>query len=156
MEQVVARPAHDAQQRRHRGDLLDLLLEVPLHELLAEVVALVAGGAGEQGDLVGDAPLLVEHQLDDVLDRLEVVADLVDAGDADLHVVVEQVLDHAHRVVALLEGLPVEVGGQLGQVLVVAVHGDRGVLLRRRELVPDLVAEELVERRRGIAHTRRV
>jgi hypothetical protein len=53
-------------------------------------------------------------------------------------------------VVALLERLPVEVLGELRQRLAVVVDGDRGVLLRGGELVPDLLVERVVE----TAHSR--
>ena len=45
LHHVVARALDDAQQVGHRRDLLDLLLDEPLHELLARVVALVAGAS---------------------------------------------------------------------------------------------------------------
>ena len=59
---------------------------------------------------------------------------------------VEQVLDHHQRVVALLERLRVEEGGQAGQGLVVVVHGDREVLRRSGELVADLLVEPVDKR----------
>ena len=61
VEQVGAGAVGDPHQRGHPGDLLDLLGEEPLHELLAEVVALVAGDAGQPGDLLGHRALLVER-----------------------------------------------------------------------------------------------
>ena len=63
----------------------------------------------------------------------------------DAEVAVEAVLHEHHGVVALLERLPVEVPGQLREVVVVEPHGDRDVLLRRRELVADLLGEKVVE-----------
>ena len=54
---------------------------------------------------------------------------------------VQQVLDHHHRVVALLERLAVEERRQLGQRQVVVVDGHRGVLLRGAELAADLVVQ---------------
>ena len=50
---------------------------------------------------------------------------------------VEQVLDHHHRVVALLERLAVEEARKLGERLGVVVHRDRHVLLVGGELVAD-------------------
>ena len=58
---------------------------------------------------------------------------------------VEQVLHHHHRVVALLDRLAVEVRRELREGLRVVVDGDRDVLLRRGELVRDLLVELLVE-----------
>ena len=70
--------------------------------------------------------------------------------DHDLLVKVEQVLDHHHRVVSLLDGLPVEVRGELRQRLRVVVDGDRDVLLGRAELVGDLLVQRVGElRHRG-------
>ena len=66
---VLARALDDGEQVAHRGDLLDLLLDEPLHELLAGVVAVLARGRGERVDLLRHALLLVErelHRLDDV------------------------------------------------------------------------------------------
>ena len=57
-----------------------------------------------------------------------------------------QVLDHHHRVVALLQRLGVEEGGQARQRLGVVVHRDRDVLLVGAELVGDLVVEAVDER----------
>jgi hypothetical protein len=61
---------------------------------------------------------------------------------------VEQVLHDHHRVVPLLDGLAVEVRGEVRQRLGVVVDGDRDVLLRGAELAPDL----LVQLRRKPAH----
>ena len=68
-QRVLLRALDDRQQVGHRGDLLDLLLDEPLHELLAGVVGVLARQPGERVDLLGDALLLVEreaHRLDDV------------------------------------------------------------------------------------------
>ena len=54
---------------------------------------------------------------------------------------VEQVLDHHHRVVALLHRLAVEEAGELRQRLVVVVDRARHVLLVGGELVADLLVE---------------
>ena len=60
---------------------------------------------------------------------------------------VEEVLHHHHRVVPLLDRLAVEVGCELRQRLGVVVDGDRDVLLRRAELVGDLLVECIREAR---------
>ena len=59
-------PARSAsgEQGRHPCHLLDLLLQEPLHELLAQIVALFPGGAGQLDDLIGDRLLLLQCQLD--------------------------------------------------------------------------------------------
>ena len=59
----------------------------------------------------------------------------LDGRDRDLVVGVEQVLDDHHRVVPLLDRLPVEVRGQQRQRLGVEPDRDRDVLLRGGELV---------------------
>src|ERR671917_1238806 len=61
----------DGQQVAHRGLLLDLLLEEPLHELLARVVARLAGDLEQLGDLDGHLALLLEREAD----RLDMVAE---------------------------------------------------------------------------------
>src|SRR6476646_9376150 len=60
-QRVLARALDDAQEVGHRRDLLDLLLDEPLHELLRRVVALLARDAGQRVDLLGDALLLLER-----------------------------------------------------------------------------------------------
>ena len=62
-------------------------------------------------------------------------------GIVDGRVGIEEVLHHHHRVVPLLDRLAVEVSRELAQTSVVVVDGDRDVLLRSRELVPDLLVE---------------
>src|SRR6202000_799226 len=52
---------------------------------------------------------------------------------------VEQVTDHHHRVLALLQRLAVEEGGEAGQRFGVVVDGGGDVLLRGGELVGDLL-----------------
>ena len=119
-----------------------------MQELLADEVAFLAGELDELGDLLRDPLLLVERERD----RRDEVGKLgLRRGDArDRHrlVGIEQVLHHDHRVVPLLDRLAVEVGGELGQRLRVVVDGDRHVLLRRGELVGDL----LVQRGREPGH----
>ena len=58
---------------------------------------------------------------------------------------VEQVLDHHHRVLALLQRLAVEEVGEAGQGLGVVVDGRPDVLLGGRELVGDLLVEGVGE-----------
>ena len=101
----------------------------------------LAGGDRELLDLSRDALLLVERELhgcDDVGER-----DLrrLHGRHEDLLVGVEEVLHHHHGVVPLLDRLAVEVGGELRQRLGVVVDGDGDVLLRRAELVGDLLVE---------------
>ena len=138
---VVAGALDDPQERRHLGDFLDLLLDEPLHELLAREVAALARHAHEVGALIRDAPLLLERQRDRLGEAGERRLRRLDARDHDGLVRVEQVLDHDHRVVALLDGLPVEQPGELRKGVGVVVHGDRDVLLRGGELVGDLRGE---------------
>ena len=76
---------------------------------------------------------------------LEVVDDIRNAGDRDAEVPVEPVLHEHHGVIALFDGLLVEVLGELRKVVVVVPDGDRDVLLRGGELVPDLFGQQLVE-----------
>src|SRR5215207_7373202 len=97
-QRVVARALDDAQQVGHRRDLLDLLLDEPLHELLARVVARLARGRGETVDLVGHALLLLERERDGRDDVRERRLRRRDARDRHRRVGVEQVLDHHHRV----------------------------------------------------------
>ena len=103
--------------------------------------------------LVETSPVLRERQRDWRDDVGEADLRGGDAGDHDVRVGVEQVLDHHHRVVALLERLAVEERRELRQRLPVVVDGDRHVLLVRGELVGDLLVElghERVGGHRGI------
>ncbi len=127
------------------GDLFDLFFEEPLHELLAEVIALVAGDGGQSADLLGHGALQVECQHQRVAGRLECVAHGVDTGHLDRDVAVEQVLHQHHGVIAFLDRLAVKVLGQLRQVGAVEIHGDREVLLRRAEFAANLVVEQSVK-----------
>ena len=65
-----------------------------------------------------------------------------DAGDDDALVGVDQVLDHHHRVIALLERLRVEEACELWERLGVVVDGTGDVLLVRGVLVRDLLVEQ--------------
>ena len=78
------------------------------------------------------------HRLDDVG---ELDLRRVHAGNDRRLVGVQQVLDHHHRVVALLQRLAVEERRHLGQGQVVVVDGHGGVLLRGAELAADLVVQ---------------
>src|SRR5690606_26675788 len=129
----------------HAGDLLDLLLQEPQHGLLAERIRLRPRRGEEALDLLGDALLLREREGDRLRLVREVVLDRGDPGDLDAQVAVEAVLHEHHRVVAFLDGLRVEVPGELREVVVVVPDGDRNVLLGCLELVPNLLGEQLVE-----------
>ena len=87
-----------------------------MQELLADQVALLASERGELGDLPRDRALLLQRERH----RRDRVGELgpgrVDARDRDGHTGVEQVLDHHHRVVSLLDRLPVEVRRERGSV----------------------------------------
>ena len=74
-----------------------------------------------------------------------VVLRRLDRRDPHLEIGVEQELDDHHRVVSLLDRLPVEVRGEQRQRLGVVADRDRDVLLRGRELVPDLLVQRLRE-----------
>ena len=65
-----------------------------------------------------------------------------DARDDDVRVGVDQVLDHHHRVVALLERLRVEEARELRERLGVVVDGAGDVLLVRGVLVGDLLVQQ--------------
>ncbi len=151
-QRVVAGVLDDAQERLHLGDLFGLLLDEPAHELLAAEVAALARDADEVGALVGDALLLLERERDRLGQFAERGLRGGDARDDHGLVGVEQVLHHDHRVVALLDGLPVEQPGELREGVGVVVHGDRDVLLLGGELVCDLLGELGGEA--GIRHVR--
>src|SRR5262249_29285850 len=127
---VGARAVDHGQESVHARDLFALFVEEPAEEALADVVALVACELYQGGDLLGDLLLLCKCECD----RLSVVREARPRrldGRRDRGLVgVEQVLHHHHRVVSLLERLPVEVGGELRQRFCVVVNGDGDVLLR--------------------------
>ena len=129
VKQVGARAVGDTHQRCHRRDLFDLLLEEPLHELLAEVVTLLAGNTGEPADLFGDGALLAERKCERVPGGLEAVAHRINTGDLGVDIPVEQVLDQHHGVVALFDRLRVEVLGELRKVGTVEIDRNCDVLL---------------------------
>ena len=112
-----------------------------MQELLADEVALLPRQRGERHDLLGHRPLLLQRECDGRHRVGELRARSLDPRDRHGLVGVEQVLDDHHRVVSLLDRLPVEVRGQLRQRLRVVVHGDRHVLLRRAELARDLLVQ---------------
>ena len=66
------------------------------------------------------------------------------AGMATVPPDLDEVVDEAHGVGALLLRLAVEVLGQPGQALAVEVGGDGHVLQHRPELVPDLLVDRVV------------
>ena len=126
---VLLRPLDDGEKRRHRRHLLALLLQEPVQELLADEVPLRPRQLRELLDLLGHPLLLLERQADGLDDVGELRLRRLDAGDRDRLVRIEQVLDDHHRVIALLDRLPVEVRGETRKGLSVVVHGDRDVLL---------------------------
>ena len=142
----LQRALDELQEVAHRRDLLALLLQEPVHRLLAHEVALLAGEPEQVRDLLGDALLLLEchaHRLDGVC---EVGLRRLNARDRQGDVGVEQELGQHHRVVPLLDRLAVEVRGQVRERLGVVVDRDRDVLLRGGELVADLLVDCVVER----------
>ena len=88
-------------------------LQEPLHELLAEVVPLVAGRRRHPPDLLGDSTLLVESERQGIAGPVELVAHRV--GSRNLHVdtPVDQMLHQHHRVIAFLDCLAVKMLRQL-------------------------------------------
>ena len=116
-----------------------------MQELLADEVALGPRELRQIGDLLGHALLLLECEPDGLDDVGEVRLRRLDARDHDPLVRVEQVLDDHHRVIPLLDRLAEEVRREPGKRLGVVVDGDRDVLLRRGELVPDLLVQAVRE-----------
>jgi hypothetical protein len=74
-------------QRPHQRDLFDLLLQEPLHELLAEEVTFVAGHRRQLADLFTDRTLLIERQR--VARFVELITHRAHSRDLDIHVAVE-------------------------------------------------------------------
>src|SRR5688572_28049323 len=108
VQQVVPPALDDREELGHRGDLLALLLEEPVQELLADQLALFARELHERDDLIRH-PLLLRERERDRRDRVgKARLRRLDTGDDDLRVRIEQVLHDHHRVVSLLERLPVE------------------------------------------------
>ena len=107
--------------------------------MLADVLALFARDLHESRDLLGYRLLLVERKPHGLALVVERGLRSFHARDRDRGVRVEQVLHEHHRVVSLLDRLPVEVRGQPRERLRVVVDRDRDVLLRRGELVCDLL-----------------
>ena len=93
----------DRQQARHARDLLDLLLDEPLHELLAGVVAELTRKGCKRADLLGHPPFLGERERDRRDDIGEARLGRANPWDGDVEPGVEQVLHHHHRVVSLLK-----------------------------------------------------
>ena len=149
-QDVRLRGAFDrAQEVGHRGHLLELLLEEPGEELLADEVALGPGDLRQLLDLAGHRLLLLErhaHWLDRVR---ELVARTGHGWDGDRRLGVEQVLDDDHRVVPFLDRLAVEMAREERQGLVVVPDRDRDVLLRGAEFVGQLVVQLVGEGRHG-------
>jgi copper chaperone CopZ len=106
----------------------------PLHELLALVVAGVARDLEQLADPDRDLALLFERDLD----RLDVVGERrarrLDPADIGHRAAIEEVVDHPHRVLALLLRLLIEERGELREGLARVVSADRNVLVRRGEL----------------------
>ena len=124
-----------------------------MHELLRDEVDLVARRQRELLDLPRHAPLLLERELDRRGNVGERHLRRLDCRDHDVLVGVEEILHHHHRVVPLLHRLAVEMGGKLRERLRVVVDGDRDVLLRRAELVRDLLVEGVREARHAVTLT---
>ena len=112
-----------------------------MQELLSDELALLARKLHELDDLLGDPLLLCKRQRHWSNDVCECGLRSVDARRDDIVIGIEEVLNHHHRVVPFLDGLAIEVRGELREILGVVVDRDRDVLLRRGEFVPDLVVE---------------
>src|SRR4029079_13334792 len=90
VEEVVRAPGN-VQQGGHRGDLLDLFLEEPQHELLAQGVVFSPGRGEDCLDVLRNLLFLSEGQGEGFLDVREVVADRINAGDGDFESAVQDV-----------------------------------------------------------------
>ncbi|MBC7559327.1 MAG: hypothetical protein H7270_08210 [Dermatophilaceae bacterium] len=95
----------------------------------------------------GSPLLLRQGQIDRGHRIIERVADLVDSRDLHGPVAVQGVAHDHHRVVAFLDGLPVEVSGSARQIVGIEPDGDRDVLLAGGELVAHLSGEKFGEGR---------
>ena len=133
-------PARSATRNRvrHQRHLFDLFLEEPLHELLAEVVALVARDRRQPADLVGDSTFLFEGQRQRFAWSVELVAHRVRARDLNAEVAVEQMLHQHHRVIAFLDRLAVKMLRQSRHNFAIEINRNRDVLLCRGEFVENL------------------
>ena len=142
---VRARAIDHGEQCAHARDLLALLVEEPAEEALAHGVVVLARDLDEARDLLGHRLLLRQRGQD----RLSIVVERDlrrgHRGDHDRLAGIEEVLDDHHRVVPLLDRLPVEVRSEPGQRLRVVVDGDRHVLLRCGELACDLCVQGVGE-----------
>jgi hypothetical protein len=118
-----------------------------MEELLADEVAFVPRERDQRDDLLGNTLLLFEGENNRLHARPEVRLRRLDARDRHAVVGIEEKLDDHHRVVSLLDRLPVEGRGELGERLTVVVDGDRDVLLGRSELVGDLLVQRIREPR---------
>src|SRR6266511_137245 len=137
----LARDADDFRAEQFMQWFVKEQVEEPLHELLRPEVVRIPRELEERVDLLADALLLLQRHLHG-RHRIVVTGLLgLDVRDADLLVDVEQVLDHHHRVGALLARLPVEEGGEAGKRLRVVVDGGADVLLLGAELVGDLLVQ---------------
>ena len=99
---VVLGSPHHGDKGAHRGNFLDLFLDEPLHELVRGEVALLAGDPGQLIDLSRDPALLLKGEFDggDDIGKSTCGALLRERG---LRILVDEVLDHHHRVVALFQ-----------------------------------------------------
>ena len=120
---------------------LDLLLDEPLQEDLARVIASLARNVEELADRDGIRALLFERGLDrgDVV--VEGAAGCLDLTEVELAATLEQVVDDLHRVPPLLVRLLVEELRELRERLGVVVRADRDVLMGGGELPRDLFVE---------------
>ena len=116
-----------------------------MEKLLADELTLVPRELHQLDDLLGHPLLLRESERDRSDGVVERRLRRLDARSHDVLVGVEEVLHHDHRVVPLLDRLPIEMRGELRQILRVVVDGDRDVLLRRGELVRNLAVQRLTE-----------
>ncbi|CPW43705.1 Uncharacterised protein [Mycobacteroides abscessus] len=99
--------------------------------------------------MIGDALLLFECEGDGCARVGEFGNHGVNPGDRDGYILVDEIADDHHRVIALLDRLRVEPFGQLWQIGVVEIDRDGDVLLGRSELVADLIVQQCEERRGG-------
>jgi hypothetical protein len=129
----------------HRSLFFHLLLDEPVHELLARVVVRVARDLQQFADADGVLALELEGEPDGFHVVREIAPGRSNLAEPHLRVGIDEVADHLHRMLAFFFSLLVEEVGEPRKGLGAVVDLEGDVLVGGGELTRDLLVQRVHE-----------